>query len=259
MHSFSMQQRGVRSSVMFKANVSAFAVPYFSKHQNSSSAPLTRPRQVNPVMSATHSKKPVIITDVLDTLVRDPFYVGMASHFNFDSFQEFLDAKTPNVWVDFELGHIDEYELAQNFFKERPPIDILAFKQFLTDSYQLLPGVETMLETFRDLNLEVHACSNYPAWTHLIEQAVGLNARFNVHWTFVSGQQGIRKPDLRAFTTTAALASAHVSSCILLDDRQANCEAAVAAGYRAAIHFHDVPQVMGQIRRLLSQTGWAMP
>lgn len=243
---------------MSHTNAATFiAIPYFPSHQcPTPSSRRARHRQACcSVMSDTKPTKPVIITDVLDTLVRDPFYVDMASYFDCASFQEFLSAKTPDVWVNFELGRIDEQQLAHNFFKERPPIDILAFKRFLSRSYQLLPGVESMLETFKNHNLDVHACSNYPAWTGLIEQAVGLNERFNVHWTFVSAHHGIRKPDPRAFSITASLAKVDVSSCILLDDRKANCEAALTAGYRDAVYFQNVPQALPQLRSILSQCG----
>lgn len=230
-------------------------IPYLADHRCRSPL-IRRVRGNRPCPNMSMAKpKPVIVADVMDTLVRDPFYVEMASYFEFDSFQEFLSAKTPDVWVNFELGRIDEHQLAQKFFKQRPAIDIHAFKQFLLRSYQLLPGVESMLKTFKDHDIAVHVCSNYPVWSNLIEQAVGLHRKFNVQWTFVSAHHGIRKPDLRAFSTTAALAQVDVSSCILLDDRKTNCEAAIVAGYRDAIYFQNVPQALQQLQPLLCQSG----
>lgn len=197
--------------------------------------------------------KPVIVTDVLDTLVRDPFYVDMASHFDFNSFQDFLLAKTPGMWVDFELGLIDEHQCAKNFFQDRAPIDLIAFKRYLLRSYQLLPGVDSMLTTLKEYDIQIHVCSNYPVWSDLIEQALGLRKRYGVNWTFVSAHHGIRKPDPAAFIKTAALAKVPVSSCILLDDRKANCDAAKEAGYMSAIHFSNTPDACHQLRILLQQ------
>lgn len=175
-------------------------------------------------------KTPVIVSDVLDTLVLDPFYNGMANHFNFDTLQQLIDAKTPQTWVDFERGRIDENQLARSFFKDSRPVDLDALKKFLLSTYQLLPGIDHMLTQLQLRHIPVHACTNYPLWTHLIEQTVKLNADFGVHWTFVSGAQGMRKPDLRVYHKVAQLASVETSNCIFIDDRPTNCSAAEEAG-----------------------------
>lgn len=197
--------------------------------------------------------RPIIVTDVLDTLVIDPFFNGMASFFNFDSMQQLMDAKTPGVWIDFELGLINETQLAEQFFKDRRHVDIKLLKQFLKNTYQLIPGVNIMLDRLRRAQIEVHVCSNYPIWADLIEESVGLSSRFGVQWTFVSARHGIRKPDLRAFSLVAQLAGVDMSSCILLDDREKNCQAAQDAGYLAAIHFENTEQVCRQLETILSQ------
>lgn len=199
------------------------------------------------------SARLVVIADVLDTLVIDPFHNGMASHFKFDSFEQFLKAKTPNAWVNFELGLIDEIEFARTFFKDGRTLDVDQFKHFLRNTYQLIPGVSAMLNTLQQANVDVHVCSNYPVWATLIEESVGLESHFGVKWTFVSAHHGVRKPDKLAFTSVANLAKVPVSSCVLLDDKESNCQAAIDAGFFAAVHFRNAPDTSQQLEHIFSK------
>lgn len=198
--------------------------------------------------------RPVIISDVLDTLVVDPFFNGMSSFFKFESMKQFTDAKSPNVWIDFELGRISEKEVGEQFFQDGRLVDINELKMFLKSSYRLVPGVDNLLNGLRRAKIEVHICSNYPIWASLIEDAVGLNSKYGVKWTFVSAQHGVRKPDKRAFAITAQLAGVDMSSCILLDDREKNCLAAIEAGYMTAIRFENAQQVCNRLETILSRS-----
>lgn len=213
----------------------------------------TEPSTEQRALSRDGRARLVVVADVLDTLVADPFHNGMAAHLKFDSFEQFLKAKAPNVWVDFELGIIDEMELARTFFKDERTLDVFQFKQFLCNTYQLIPGVDAMLNTLRQANVDVHVCSNYPVWATLIEESVGLESRFGVKWTFVSAHHGVRKPDKRAFTSVANLANVPVSSCVLLDDKESNCLAATDAGFFAAVHFHNAPDTCQQLEHIFSK------
>lgn len=205
-----------------------------------------------PQQAIRRDQTPVIVTDVLDTLVVDPFFNGMASHFSFDTLQQLIDAKTPQTWIDFEIGLIDEHQLARSFFKDSRPVDLDALKKFLLQTYKLLPGIDHMLTQLRLRHIPMHACTNYPQWTHLIEQAVKLNADFGVHWTFVSGAQGIRKPDLRVYHKVAQLAAAEISNCIFIDDRAKNCAAAEQAGM-IPILFTSADDCQQQLKTILSR------
>lgn len=199
--------------------------------------------------------RPVVICDVMDTLVRDPFRNGMAAHFGFDTMSAFIAAKAPGVWVDFEHGSISETDLAQRMFLDGRDVDISALKQFLCRSYTLLPGVAQMLAQLRAAHVPVHACSNYPAWDGLIEQSVHLAEYHGVHWTFVSGHQGVRKPDLRAYQVAAQLAGdVPLDQCVFLDDSSDNCKAAQQAGM-TAVHFVDVPDCLPKLQSALATLG----
>jgi hypothetical protein len=129
----------------------------------------SRPRRqqlvlLDSTVSATSSARsprsvaiPVVMCDVLDTLVADPFTRGMAEHLGFDDFKEFLDAKTPDIWPDFELGRVSEDQLSRHFFKDKSRrLDVPAMKRFLLKAYAFNPGVEDMLRFLRESGVEVH-------------------------------------------------------------------------------------------------------
>lgn len=198
---------------------------------------------------------PVLITDILDTIVVDPFFNGMASHFGFSQFDAFLKAKTPNLWVQFERGEVEENILADNFFRDGRKIDVDALKQFLKNSYHLVPGVDDMLFALRGAGIEIHACTNYPIWADLVEDALQLESTFGLKWTFVSAREGCRKPEKRAYLRTAEKAQVDASDCILLDDKKVNCDGAIEAGYRTAIHFQNANQAMEQLEKVYADAG----
>ncbi|PXF47041.1 Flavin mononucleotide hydrolase 1, chloroplatic [Gracilariopsis chorda] len=216
--------------------------------------PITQ-NSLNSSTCAKQARPPIIVSDVLDTLVVDPFFNGMAAHFGFENFSDFVSAKTPDVWVNFELGHISEAQLAEQFFKDRRPVNLPSFKNFLRQSYRMVPGTDLLLNTLRKAHIEVHLCSNYPIWDDLIEETVQLHARYGARWTFVSGKEGVRKPDATAYQRVAAKAGVDLSSCVLLDDREKNCEGALEAGYLAAIHFRDAKQAVDDLAEVLADRG----
>lgn len=52
-------------------------------------------------------KLPVLLFDIMDTLVRDPFYQDVPAFFGM-SLKELIDIKHPTAWIEFEKGLIDE-------------------------------------------------------------------------------------------------------------------------------------------------------
>lgn len=195
----------------------------------------------------------MLVSDVLDTLVTDPFFNGMSSYFGFSSFQDFLDAKTPGLWHQFEKGQVSEHEIARTFFKDHRFVDVPELKQYLKESYALIPGIPALLQAFQEAEIEVHLCTNYPVWAELIEDALHLTTRFGVHWTFISGKEGIRKPDKSAFWRTAQNAGVAPSDCVFLDDSEQNCKGAIAAGFLAAIHFRNPAQAGQELSVLFAR------
>jgi len=175
---------------------------------------------------------PVLLVDVMDTLVSEPFYGELPAFFGM-TFEELLAAKEPRIWIDFELGTMEEAEFTRRFFRDRRAVDGAALRQHMRQSYRWLDGMEALLAELHAAGHEMHALSNYPAWWELIEEKLRLS-RF-LEWSFVSCRTGVRKPDRQAFLGAARALGRPAEECLLIDDRAANVEAAEAAGMRALL------------------------
>jgi len=172
-------------------------------------------------------RPPVLLLDVMGTLVRDPFFEEMPAFFGL-TLKELLSVKHPTAWVEFEHGAIDEYACMSKFFVDQRSFDVAAFKAHVRAAYAWLPGVEALLGELQTRGIEMHALSNYTLWYQLIEDALGLS-RY-VSWTFVSCHTGIRKPHEDAYRGAARRLERPASSCVFVDDRQENVEGAWRVG-----------------------------
>src|SRR6478735_1632212 len=104
-------------------------------------------------------RPPVLLLDVMGTLVRDPFFEEMPAFFGL-SLRELLQVKHPTAWVEFEHGAIDERACMDKFFVDQRPFDVDAFKAHVAGAYAWLPGVEGLLAELTERGVEMHALSN---------------------------------------------------------------------------------------------------
>lgn len=176
--------------------------------------------------------RPIVLWDVMGTLVHDPFFVEMP-HFFGMTFEAMLDAKHPSAWVEFELGMRSEEEFLEDFFADGRDFDRRAFVSTVRSSYRWLPGLEELLGDLRGAGCTMHAFSNYPVWYRLIEERLSVS-RF-LDWTFVSCITGFRKPDPAAYTNVLGQLQVPAERCIFVDDRVGNCDAAGRAGMRTVV------------------------
>lgn len=175
-------------------------------------------------------ERPILLLDVMGTLVHDPFFEDMPAFFGL-AFREMVPLLRKGAWVDFELGHIDECALLTRFFHDGRGFDHAAFVEHLRRSYRWLDGVEELLSALRDRGVAMHALSNYPIWWEIIEERLGVS-RY-VPWTFVSCHTGLRKPDPEAYLGAARALGVPPGRCLLVDDRAVNCASARAVGIPA--------------------------
>lgn len=181
----------------------------------------------------------VLLLDVMDTLVHDPFYEEVLDFFAMD-----LDAlfalKSKQAWLAFERGELDEDALVDRYFVDGRKLDLGGLRDCMTRAYRYLPGVEPLLIELREAGVEMHALSNYPVWWELIEAELELS-RF-LAWSFVSCRTGVRKPDPRAYLGAAATLGRSPAACLFVDDRAKNVAAAEAAGM-PALRFESADQL----------------
>ncbi|KAH7854213.1 hypothetical protein Vadar_011436 [Vaccinium darrowii] len=181
-------------------------------------------------------KLPVLLFDVMDTIVRDPFYHDVPAFFGM-SMKELIECKHPTAWIEFERGLIDETELAGKFFKDGRPFDLEGLKSCMTKGYSYIEGVEELLHALKQSHYEMHAFTNYPIWYELIEDKLKLSTYLS--WSFCSCVTGKRKPDPDFYLEVLRHLDVEPASCVFIDDRMTNVEAAMDAGI-VGIQFQNV-------------------
>lgn len=188
---------------------------------------------------------PVLLFDVMSTLVRDPFHEALPAFFGL-SLAELIEAKHPTTWVEFELGAIDEATALSRMFRDGRPVDRAGLVAMLRRTYCWLPGMEALLDELRGAGVEMHVLSNYPVWYRIIEEELVLS-RY-LPWTFVSCETGVRKPAEEAFVGPARRLARRPAELLLVDDQPANCAAAVQVGLDA-IRFRSAAELRGELRQ----------
>jgi HAD superfamily hydrolase (TIGR01509 family) len=185
----------------------------------------------------------VILWDLMDTLIRDPFYTHVPAFFGL-SFDALIAQKHGSAWGEFELGRIDEAELFARFFSDGRAFDGPAFKQCMIDNAHWIEGIPDLLAELRGRGVPMHVLSNYSCWYRDYDARLGLS-RF-VELSFVSCHSGHRKPSAHAFLGACETLGVAPADCLFVDDRSANVQAAEALGM-PALHF------TGDVGRLRAQ------
>ena len=126
-------------------------------------------RMTSEARRLAESMRPVLLWDVMGTLVHDPFFEEMPGFFEL-SFEELLAVKHPSAWVEFERGERSEEEFLTNFFADGRDFDREGFVDLVRASYRWLPGLEQLLGELHGGGCRMHAFSNYPVWYRLIEE-----------------------------------------------------------------------------------------
>ncbi|GAQ84644.1 haloacid dehalogenase-like hydrolase (HAD) superfamily protein [Klebsormidium nitens] len=195
---------------------------------------------------STKRKLPVLLFDVMDTLIRDPFYEDMPKFFKL-TLKELFAVKHPTAWIEFETGLISEGELLSKFFKDGRDFDLTGLKDCAYEGYRWIEGCEDLLRRVQEAGYEAHAFTNYPHWYKMIEEKLSLSRYLD--WTFVSCHTGRRKPDLEAFMEAATTLGLEPQDCVFIDDRLKNVEAAQAVGM-AGILFESASSLEVELEKL---------
>ncbi len=189
--------------------------------------------------------QPVLLVDVMDTLVYNPFNVEIPRFFGLSQ-SELLLEKHPTAWIRFETGEIDEAEYLRIYFADGRDFDHAEFLDVVRGAYRWVDGAEQLLQRLHGQGFQIHAFSNYPIWYHTIEARLRLSRYLD--WTFVSCLTGVRKPASAAYFGAAQKLNLSVEACLLIDDSVANCRAAEAIGM-PAIAFSDTASLQKEMQR----------
>jgi HAD superfamily hydrolase (TIGR01509 family) len=190
----------------------------------------------------------VILWDLMDTLVRDPFFTHMPGFFGL-SFEQLVATKHPTTWGEFELGRISEIELYARFFRDGRAIDGEGLKAHMRSAYRWIDGMDDLLRELHARGVEMHLLSNYPEWYRLCDEQLGVFEL--VRPSFVSCKTGVRKPAADAYLGACRALARAPDQCLFVDDREPNCAAARAVGMDAVRFSGDLPE----LKRELAQRG----
>ena len=201
-------------------------------------------------LPSANLKTPVLLFDVMETLVQEPFFTVVPALFGM-SRDELLAAKHPTSWIEFEKGELTEPEYFARFFRDGRDVDGVGLRQALGDAYEWLEGMEQLLNDLHAAGYEIHALSNYSVWYEMIEEKLHLS-RF-AKWSFVSCHTGFRKPDPSAYRHALSTIGISPTQCVFVDDRTENVEAACALGIDAILQT-DATELRTKLlaRRILS-------
>ena len=185
---------------------------------------------------------PVVLFDLMDTLVEDPYHRMFSTGF---PLKQFLRWKDRESFVEFERGEISEAEFFRRYYRAETPDDLLAIlpnpRKIKKEMFRFIRPIDGVFELARDLCLRpgvaVGIASNYSEWYgHILKLQGGL-LDFS-SYLFFSCELGARKPDREYYTriehalrTRRVISSSH--EILFIDDRVANVEGAAAAGWRS--------------------------
>jgi HAD superfamily hydrolase (TIGR01509 family) len=190
-------------------------------------------------------QQPILLFDVMETLVSEPFFTAMPRFFAMPV-DELRLQMHPTAWIDFEEGRLTESEYYARFFRDRRPIDADALRSCIREAYDWLDGMEALLVELHGRGYAMYALSNYSTWYEIIEDKLRLS-RF-LDWRFVSCKTGVRKPDPEAYLTPVRTLQVAPQDCLFIDDRPVNVEAARDVGMDAILKTTD-----SELRRELRQ------
>lgn len=188
--------------------------------------------------------RPILLLDVMETLVNEPFYAAIPGHFSM-SLDRLLAEKHPSSWIEFEKGKLTEEEYVQTFFADGRPVDSADLRSCLEGAYEWLEGIPELLAELRASGYAMYAVSNYSIWYEIIERKLKLSEYLD--WRFVSCRTGLRKPDRATYENVLAQLQVGPEDCLFVDDRRVNVQAARQLGLDA-IRFQGAAHLRGELQ-----------
>lgn len=152
-------------------------------------------------------------------------------------------------WGEFDLGFIDEAELAHRIAARSPwPASRLrALIAAVPDELQAQPAVLSLLLQLKQRGQPLSFLSNMPrSYADQLERRSPLSQWFESG--LFSGRVGMSKPDPALFALATERFGSLPADCLLIDDHPANIDAARACGWQAEL-FVDAPRLRAALRR----------
>jgi len=202
------------------------------------------------VQKSSPTPPKLVLWDVMDTLIADPFFRGMhKSVFDCESLAQLFAEKDESAFINFELGAIDEAECMRTYFADRRPVDVERVRTHLRTNYAWMDGMRDLCAELRSAGTPMALFSNYPSpWAKLLDETCDVSTVVGP-WAFVSGDAGVRKPHPDAYRKALAAVGREDTpeSVLFIDDSPTNCAAAREMGI-ASLRFEGVVPLRAALR-----------
>lgn len=174
----------------------------------------------------------ILIFDLMDTLIEDPFYSNFFLKLQDRQKKIWLSIKDHTMYQLFEEGNILENEYIKRSYKVDPEKynlpSIPKMKKMMFKQVNYLPGIYelfTMLINLKkDCNIKTILASNYSIWYHeIFKKKKALSSWFD--YIFVSCEMGIRKPSIEFYQVIHKTINDFIEDkevIIFFDDKQEN-------------------------------------
>ena len=177
----------------------------------------------------------IIIFDLMDTVVVDPFFHVFPQYFQMPLEQLFKLKEDAN-WPKFEIGEIEEADYFTNFFRADTGIKLAQpdhLKAAIFNAYRYIPGMEELLSHLHSQGYPLWIHSNYSHWFEEVRTRLQLDRYFSGY--AVSYQLKIRKPAPQAYHAALTLMGYPAEQGLFIDDREANIVAAQQVGLATSL------------------------
>ncbi len=173
----------------------------------------------------------ILIFDLMDTLIADPFYENFFNCLTSEQKKLWLKYKNHEQYILFEEGKILENEYFKHYYKENN-IKLISgqkMKKLMFQKIEYLPEVRELLIQIRKLEKTYMVlASNYSIWyNEVFKKLKDLEGYFD--FLFFSCEVGYRKPDEKFFQVIQNSVIDFVKEkdqsddVIFFDDKKENC------------------------------------
>ena len=159
---------------------------------------LALPPAARYVVPAARSSHKMVLLDVMDTLVADPFWRGFERDlFGMSDMKELFAVKDAESFLCLERWRDLEEQHFATYFRDRRPVDGDKIRTYLSQRYHWIDGMHACAPTsnllgwrWRHSQITLHSGHHWWRACELSQLCP---------WAFVSGEHGIRKPSKEAF------------------------------------------------------------
>lgn len=201
----------------------------------------------------------IVLFDMMDTLLEDPFYVALHRLMSREEQVRWASARDPSAFLRFESGLCTESDYFRSFFRDGRTPDGLPsparLKKAMMREVRWLPGIPDLLGRLASSRrggapLRLGLASNYSFWYRdIFRNRRDLPGLFDLF--FFSCEVGHRKPSAAFFSIVdTALRSAGASSVLFFDDREENLQVPRELGW-AAVHIGEKQRASSVIEEAL--------